>query len=328
MAATDEDTALEAITKLDPLSDVQLQAKHDVDQMLNSENSDPFVDVEKMFELFDVLYFRGLLKPRVEVLWSKRLTLCAGICELVKDDEGKYRRIRLKLSEPLLKYRPREDTVDTLIHEAIHAYMFVTTSWRHSRGDDGTGHGAGFLLLADAINNHGGYHVTVFHTFHDEVDSYRTHVWQCSGPCRTLPPHFGLVKRAMNRPPGKSDQWFQRHQDDCGGEWTKIAEPGMTQEQVRKMSARERAGLQRNKIDDWVKSTRQDASADQKRRVGKQRTDDHQEEDRGSLKRKWSDGDSYDSRESAKTLVVQCPICNKEVAEAEINQHLDEKHVS
>lgn len=42
---------------------------------------------------------------------------CAGICELIKDDEGKYRRIRLKLSEPLLKFRPREDTINTLLHE-------------------------------------------------------------------------------------------------------------------------------------------------------------------------------------------------------------------
>jgi hypothetical protein len=41
--------------------------------------------------------------------------------------------IRLKLSEPLLEFRPRADVINTLLHEAIHAYFFVTTSWRHSR---------------------------------------------------------------------------------------------------------------------------------------------------------------------------------------------------
>ena len=80
-------------------------------------------------------------------------------------------RIRLKLSTPLLQYRPRSDTINTLLHEAIHAYFFITTSWRHSRGDDGTGHGEGFQLLADAINSHGNYEITVYHTFHDEVVS-------------------------------------------------------------------------------------------------------------------------------------------------------------
>jgi hypothetical protein len=77
------------------------------------------------------------------------------------------------MSTPLLQYRPRSDTINTLLHEAIHAYFFITTSWRHARGDDGTGHGEGFQLLADAINSHGSYEVTIFHTFHDEVVSPR-----------------------------------------------------------------------------------------------------------------------------------------------------------
>lgn len=97
---------------------------------------------------------------------------CAGICELSRDPvTKKFTRIRLKMSTPLLQYRPRSDTLNTLLHEAIHAYFFITTSWHHSRGDDGTGHGEGFQLLADAINSHGSYEITIFHTFHDEVVS-------------------------------------------------------------------------------------------------------------------------------------------------------------
>lgn len=67
---------------------------------------------------------------------------------------------------------------------------------RNSRDEDRTGHGQGFLLLVNAINNHSGYNVTVYHTFHDEVDSYRTHVWQCEGSCRQKAPFFKLVKRS------------------------------------------------------------------------------------------------------------------------------------
>lgn len=202
MPLSDEEAALLAITSLEDQSAAQQAAEAEITSILHG-SAEPFVDIHQLFRLYNTLYFRDVLLPRVEVSWSPRLTLCAGICELLKDDQGKYRRIRLKLSEPLLKFRPREDTINTLLHEAIHAYFFVTSSWRHSRGDDGTGHGNGFLLLADAISNHGNYEITVYHTFHDEVDSYRTHIWQCDGTCRTKAPFFGFVKRSMNRPPGK-----------------------------------------------------------------------------------------------------------------------------
>ncbi|KAI9847079.1 MAG: hypothetical protein M1837_003197 [Sclerophora amabilis] len=326
MYTTDEDAALKAIASLDPLSGAQLAAIKEIDVQLESDGNNPFVDIQELFQLFDTLYFCDLLKSRVKISWSKRLTLCAGICELVKDDEGKYRKIRLKLSEALLKYRPREDTVDTLLHEAIHAYMFVTTSWRHSRGDDGTGHGAGFLLLADAINNHGNYHVTVFHTFHDEVDSYRAHIWQCSGPCCLIPPYFGLVKRAMNRPPGKSDTWYQRHQEDCGGEWTKIAEPNMTQDQMKKMSAKRRAGLQKNKIDTWVRSQKDVVDSDDEPPV--RHESEPPELDQTEASKRKREGREVEEEEAAKSLLIACPICDQSIAETRINEHLDQVHTS
>ena len=242
---------------------------------------------------------------------------CAGICELVKDEQGKYRRIRLKLSEPLLKYRPRSDTINTLLHEAIHAYFFVTSSWRHSRGDDGTGHGSGFLLLADAINNHGGYLVTVYHTFHDEVDSYRTHVWQCDGSCRSQAPYFGLVKRSMNRPPSKSDTWWQRHQEECGGTWTKIAEPELTKQQVKALSAKERAGRQKNKLDVWVRKGPATVGSESENVVESQGQPT-------ALKRKLSSASAGGGE--VKRAKVNCPICDAPVSENDINAHIDQDH--
>lgn len=246
---------------------------------------------------------------------------CAGICELVKDEHGKYRRIRLKLSEALLKYRPRSDTINTLLHEAIHAYFFVTTSWRHSRGDDGTGHGAGFLLLADAINDHGGYEVTVFHTFHDEVESYRTHIWLCDGPCQQQAPFFGLVKRSMNRAPGKSDSWWAKHLEECGGTYSKIAEPEVTKAQISAMTAKERAGRQKNKIDSYVvKPQANEPSFPEARPFG---PDDSVMPD---PRKRCAEPLQDDATESHKRPALACPICDLAVTEATVNEHLDREH--
>lgn len=264
---------------------------------------------------------------------------------------GTFTRIRLKLSTPLLQYRPRSDTINTLLHEAIHAYFFVTTSWRHSRGDDGTGHGVGFQLLADAINNHGNYEVTIFHTFHDEVDSYRTHVWQCNGPCKDQPPFFGLVKRSMNRAPGKSDSWWASHEAECGGTYTKIREPELTKKQRDALSKKERAGLQKNKLDAWIKAEHR-KGAERKDAVGETGAEDNNLGSKGmgakrkaetivlddiierpSLKRPKSgsgeinEGEDDDAHITQTVAdLIECPICNQAVAQSHINQHLDLVH--
>lgn len=314
MPITDEDAAIEAITSLDSLSDDQQDAKDKIDSIISS--TEPFIDIHALFALYNILYFRSLLLPRVEVSWSHRLTLCAGICELVRDPNNgnKYTKIRLKLSEPLLKFRSRSDMINTLLHEAIHAYFFITTSWRHSRGDDGTGHGSGFLLLADAINNHGNYDVTVYHTFHDEVESYRTHIWQCDGPCQSKPPFFGQVRRSMNRAPGKSDNWWQRHQDECGGIFNKISEPEMTKDQVDKLSGLKKAGRQKNKIDQWMKKPSTGPETTPSKAVGASLAD--------------GNGERNSMSESTVSITpkVACPICTESVAEDAINDHLDIVH--
>lgn len=313
MVYTDEDAAAQAIGTLDPLSDEQEEAVSKIKTTLQS--TEPFIDIHALFGLYNTLYFRSLLLPRVEVSWSPRLTLCAGICELVRDPKNgnKYTRIRLKLSEPLLKFRPRSDVIDTLLHEAIHSYFFITTSWRHSRGDDGTGHGEGFLMLADAVNNHGGYSVSVFHTFHDEVDSYRTHVWECDGPCKSRAPFLGLVKRSMNRVPGKGDSWWAEHLEECGGSFTKVAEPEMSKEQVERLSGLQKAGRQKNKIDGWVSGQKR-ARPDDASSTGQLPMPPGVE----------CEGD----RRKKERLTVMCPICDEAIAHDSVNEHLDNKHFS
>ena len=57
------------------------------------------------------------------------------------------------------------------------------------------------------INSMTGLNISVYHSFDDEVDSYRQHVWLCDGSCRKKPPFFGIVKRAKNMPPAPRDDW-------------------------------------------------------------------------------------------------------------------------
>lgn len=57
------------------------------------------------------------------------------------------------------------------------------------------------------------------------MNEYRQHWWKCNGPCQHRPPYYGLVKRAMNRPPSSKDSWWSKHQETCGGTYIKIKEP-------------------------------------------------------------------------------------------------------
>lgn len=84
--------------------------------------------------------------------------------------------------QPPQQFRPRRDLKDTLLHEMIHAALFL----HNARDDDA--HGRQFqahmrrinaATCPDAQRPPGGYNITVFHTMHDEVSVYQTHVWEC-----------------------------------------------------------------------------------------------------------------------------------------------------
>ncbi|XP_034435879.1 sprT-like domain-containing protein Spartan [Hippoglossus hippoglossus] len=179
------------------------------------ETLDPSPDVRAMFLDFNHTFFWGKLSG-VEVKWSPRMTLCAGVCSY----EGRGGLCSIRLSEPLLKLRPRKDLVQTLLHEMIHALLFVTQNNR-----DRDGHGPEFCKHMNRINDATGTNISVYHSFHDEVDVYRQHWWRCNGPCQNRKPYFGYVKRAMNRVPSSLDPWWENHRRTCGGTYTKIKEP-------------------------------------------------------------------------------------------------------
>ncbi|KAM4828759.1 DNA-dependent metalloprotease SPRTN [Thomomys bottae] len=176
---------------------------------------DPTPDLQALFVQFNDRFFWGQLEA-VEVKWSARMTLCAGICLY----EGRGGMCSIRLSEPLLKLRPRKDLVETLLHEMIHAYLFVTDNDK-----DREGHGPEFCKHMRRINDLTGANITVYHSFHDEVEEYRRHWWRCDGPCQHRPPYHGYVKRSTNRAPSCHDYWWAEHRKTCGGTFIKIREP-------------------------------------------------------------------------------------------------------
>eukprot|EP00347_Sterkiella_histriomuscorum_P023736 403333563 len=173
-------------------------------------------DIHELFLFYNVAFFQGKLDC-VILEWSTKMTLCAGICYYQNG------LCTLRLSKQLLKYRSEKELQETLIHEMIHAYLFLTKKSYSRDGSDG--HGPDFQGKMREINEQTGFNITIYHSFNDEVESYRQHVWLCNGKCRKQPPHYGMVKRQMNKPPGTYDDWWEKHQKSCGGQFIKIAEP-------------------------------------------------------------------------------------------------------
>ncbi|CAI5497294.1 unnamed protein product, partial [Closterium sp. Naga37s-1] len=137
---------------------------------------DPCPDITVLFRHYNDLYFQGRLGACLVEWSSKRMTLCAGVCMY----DGALCRIRL--SAPLLQYRPVSDLKATLLHEMIHAFIFLCRP-SHSRED----HGPMFQGIMGTINTStlhdhqrppGGYQISIYHSFKDEVNVHRRHAWQ------------------------------------------------------------------------------------------------------------------------------------------------------
>ena len=203
-----------------------------MDTLFEEDLLDPAPDIHALFVHFNDLYFQSSLGG-VLVQWSSaRMTLCGGTCERLAGGA------LIKLSKPLLTLRPASDLKMVLLHEMIHAYMFV-----HGIRDDdptGGGHGSQFRSKMDEINNSkvpdhqrpvGGYKIGVYHIMIEEVRHYRQHHWKCQ--------RCGVeIQRAMNRPPQEADCRgragskcadpacrYHTHIKKCGGTFVKTKEP-------------------------------------------------------------------------------------------------------
>jgi hypothetical protein len=77
---------------------------------IDMEPFDPFPHIHALFQSFNEAYFWNKLL-RVEVQWSQKMTLCAGLCYY----ETHTNFCSIRLSEPLLKFRSRKDLINTLL---------------------------------------------------------------------------------------------------------------------------------------------------------------------------------------------------------------------
>lgn len=164
------------------------------------------------------------------------------------------------------------------------------------------------------------------------------------------PPYFGLVKRAMNRPPGPSDSWYKQHQETCGGDYVKIAGPP----EKAKLG---QEPVQKNKIIGWLKgstackgddkgtpaegSHRDQGQQESPVAVGPQTQGRKRRRDTADEGRAFGNGwgnsqdpiqidDADDDDimvvgENRQNMVV-CPVCFDKIWETLINRHLDNEH--
>lgn len=251
----------------------------------NDELLNPSVGVVELFRKYNHQYFWSKLQG-VFVEFSNRMTSCAGTCTF----RGKLGGCRIALSEPLLKFRPRSDLLSTLLHEMIHAYLFLTEGIAARDGFDG--HGPKFLSHASRINmgERGRVNITPYHSFIDEVNLYRVHHWKCT-KCRLL------IKRAMNRAPAPRDRWWPRHKMQCGGDFIKIKEPPKKEKKPKWKKPKNFHGVVA--VDPNDKSS-------PKPPPGVMRTQ------------------RIENLLCNKPSTAPCPVCGKQIVQRLMNEHLDE----
>ncbi|XP_041433444.1 DNA-dependent metalloprotease SPRTN-like [Xenopus laevis] len=177
------------------------------------ETIDPYPDLQALFHEFNQRFFSGML-PEMEVKWSTKMTRAAGMTHHLLGDNDNCVQCKIHLSQPILELRPRRDTVESLLHEMIHAYLCVTKS-----KDPGDDHGPNFQHLMGILNETLGTNIAIQHNFHKEVEALKKHQWECDGPCKKI------VKRARNLAPSAKERWFQEHEQTCGGNFIKTSEP-------------------------------------------------------------------------------------------------------
>ncbi|ROT68455.1 putative sprT-like domain-containing protein Spartan [Penaeus vannamei] len=239
--------------------------------------------VLSLFNEFNKKYFWGKL-DKVKVTWSPRMTLCAGKTAY-KVRGRSFSSCTIRLSQPLLTQRPHSDTVNTLLHEMIHAYLHVTQGLNYRDS-----HGPEFRKHMKRINILHGSKITIYHNFHREVNKFRIHVYRCDGPCVSRRPFYGVLRRAIERPPGPTDRWWQRHAKECGGTFHKI-------EVV--LAAEMKLHLQYC-ID----------------------SDDEDDESFDDRNNKVSEGRDFEDK--PRPGIVSCPSCMERVREEQIQEHLDQ----
>lgn len=198
--------------------------------MAEADLADPNPDLRGLFDHYDSLYFQGALAAAgFAVVWGSPLGSSSfGSCTFSKPHNT------ITLSEPILKYLSCTYRKNALLHEMIHAVIYV----KHNRKD--RQHGPLFRAWMDAINScsvedyqrpDGGYNITTRHDFSpEEPRSFKGVLWKCESCGDTIP-------RAINMGPpsdaccienvgadascGNMLCHWHNHKNDCCGPYKK-----------------------------------------------------------------------------------------------------------
>ncbi|GJM98841.1 hypothetical protein PR202_ga15886 [Eleusine coracana subsp. coracana] len=138
------------------------------DAVAEADLVDPNPDVQELFRHYDRLYFQGTLGAAdFTVKWgSSTVSSSFGSCTFSKPSNT------ITLYEPVLRYRSCTDLKKALLHEMIHAIIYV----KHPSRNCST-HGPLFRDWMDAINSCSindpqrpvsGYNITTLHDFKPE----------------------------------------------------------------------------------------------------------------------------------------------------------------
>ncbi|TKW33069.1 hypothetical protein SEVIR_2G209300v4 [Setaria viridis] len=214
------------------------------DVVEEADLADPNPDVQDLFQHYDRLYFRGALAGAGFIVkWASSPAFSSfGSCTFSKP------RNTITLSEPVLKYLSCTDRKNALLHEMIHAIIYV----KHHRKD--RSHGPLFRAWMDAINScsikdhqkpDGGYNITTRHDFSPEEPHslLKGTLWKC-GSCGDThfraknqgPPSDACCIENVKRgtPCGNMLCHWHNHKNDCRGtyEKTKLESDALSQKKV------------------------------------------------------------------------------------------------
>ncbi|KAF8369201.1 hypothetical protein PRIPAC_87030, partial [Pristionchus pacificus] len=184
----------------------------------------PFsMDAIHISEWFDYIcdhYFAEFSfdRSQIEVQWSHNMVWYSGKTEYPTASSA-----TIMMNKKLLEMLPLEETVETYIHEAIHAILHVTK--REYNGDPD--HGDAFMREArriQAINPHLDHLHIATPDYMEQVNTIKKYHWKCSDKCaRTNIPELagyvdagGWVSRARNKAPGKGEPRWNDHVKLCG----------------------------------------------------------------------------------------------------------------
>lgn len=170
-------------------------------------------NINQLFQKYNRIFFDNKLEFCI-VKWSEdykshiNMLENAGYCQQKRDNI-----CYIYLSKPILQYRPTKDIIETLLHEMIHAFLFIFDIHSHDRSD----HGKRYIAIMNAINYClKGVKIEIYHYCNDECEHIKLTIFQCNGHCQKI------IERPKNKPPGKHEKWWNKHKRNCNGKFIMI----------------------------------------------------------------------------------------------------------